>query len=89
MGWIRLGKCIQCGKCCQIKNLLQASCHEQTTVSDKSAVCKHLSVDETSGLSVCLIFGKKERPEACNLHPSSPKSLTDEECGYFFIFTDS
>lgn len=88
MGWVRFGKCLQCGKCCHVKNLIQAACHERTTVNDESAVCKHLSYDK-DGLAVCLIFGKKERPEACGLHPSSPKSLTDEECGYFFIFTDS
>jgi hypothetical protein len=89
MGWVRFGKCHQCGNCCQIKNLLQAACHVQTTVSDTDAVCRHLSFDETSGLAICLVFNKKERPEACSLHPGSPKSLTSEECGYFFIFTDS
>ncbi len=88
MGWIRLGECRRCGKCCHLKTLLQAPIHIETSVSNLEARCKHISFDE-NGLATCTIFDKDERPEACSLHPSSPKSLTSDECGYFFIFTDS
>ena len=88
MGWIRLGECKQCGKCCHLKELLKASVLLTTSVSDKDATCKHL-IELEDGTAICAIFDSPDRPLACIDHPSSPASLTDEDCGYFFIFTDS
>jgi len=89
MGWHRIGECKRCGRCCSLAGLLHAPVlHKASTNQTEGVVCKHLKFDE-SGLAVCSIFEKPERPQACIDHPNSPGSLVDIECGYFFIFTDS
>lgn len=87
MPWIRQGQCLQCGQCCRLINLLNASANKNTKVSDKRVVCIHLKENKDGG-AICSIFGTDRRPLACSLHPSSPQSLTSDSCGYYFIWTE-
>ena len=86
MGWVRMGACIQCGRCCRLNNLLGAPVHSGSSVNVSEAKCKHL-IELDDGTAICGLFGKPERPQACIDHPSSPLSLI-EGCGFCFIFVN-
>lgn len=78
--FVRIGQCLNCGRCCNMRTLLPGVKEVANLLGERSGDCPHLC----RGTKTALCNQYRTRPPFCAAYPAEHADLI-EGCGFSFV----